>query len=129
MCVSESETLVGIEVPSALLEPSLRMHHAEVRSQYTALIDLDRKYIEVSDSFCRLLGRTRKQLIGHRVDDVTAPNTVDIQAVYDGFMCAGYSHGLWLLVHRTGTRILVRYDAALREDKIAVRMELVGAAY
>jgi hypothetical protein len=48
------------------------MHHAEVRSQYTAVVDLDRKYIEVSDSFCRC---TRKQLIGHQVDEVTAPNS------------------------------------------------------
>jgi PAS domain S-box-containing protein len=105
------------------------MHHAEIRSQYTALIDLERKYIEVSDTFCRLLGRTRTELIGHRFDEVTAPNSVDIQAVYDVFMRAGYSHGLWLLVHRTGTRILVRYDALLSEDKIVVRMELAGAGY
>ena len=62
------------------------MHHAEVRPQYTAVIDLNRKYIEVSDSFCRLLGRTRNQLVGHRIDDVTSPNSIDIQAVYDCFM-------------------------------------------
>jgi PAS domain S-box-containing protein len=62
------------------------MHHAEVRPQYTAVVDLDRKYLEVSDSFCRLLGRTPKQLIGHVVDEVTAPNSLDIKAVYDCFM-------------------------------------------
>jgi hypothetical protein len=31
----------------------------------------------------------------------------------------GYMHGLWMLVHRTGTRILVRY-----ESMIVVNMHL-----
>jgi hypothetical protein len=39
-------------------------------------------------------------------------------------------HGLWMLVHRTGTRILVRYDAWIRSDsKIESNMELVAAGY
>jgi len=105
------------------------MHRAEVRPEYTALINLDRKYIDVSDTFCHLLGRSRQELIGHQFDEVTAPNSVDIQAIYDAFLYAGYSHGLWLLLHRTGTRILVRYDAVLSEDKIIARMELAGDGY
>lgn len=71
---------------AAELQREHNMHHAEVRPQYTALIDLDRKYIDVSDTFCRLLGRTRNELIGHAFDEVTAPNSVDIQAVYDAFL-------------------------------------------
>src|SRR5882724_6960986 len=37
-------------------------------------------------------------------------------------------HGLWLLVSREGTRILVRYEAWLRPDSyIEGHMEVVGA--
>jgi hypothetical protein len=35
-------------------------------------------------------------------------------------------HGLWTLVHRTGYRILIRYEAWLRADtNIQANMELV----
>ena len=64
----------------------MQMHQAEVRPQFTALLDLDRKYIDVSDTFCHLLGRSRNDLIGRKSDEVTAPNSVDIQAVHDAFL-------------------------------------------
>jgi hypothetical protein len=32
------------------------------------------------------------------------------------FKKLGYMHGLWMLVHREGDRILVRYECRLRED-------------
>src|SRR5579884_2081297 len=102
------------EAASTLNPPCVR--HAEVRPQFTVMVSLDRKYLHVSDEFCRLLGRTREELIGHRYDEFTAPNTVDIESIHDVFLNAGYIHGLWLLVHRTGTRILVRFDGQLQGD-------------
>jgi hypothetical protein len=39
-------------------------------------------------------------------------------------------HGLWLLVSREGTRILVRYEARLRPDSyIEGHMEVVDTGY
>jgi PAS domain S-box-containing protein len=100
-------------------------HH--VAPQFTALVDNDRNYVRVSDSFCKLLGYAAEELIGKKYDYFTASNTTDIPTVFDMFKKLGYMHGLWVLVHRTGTHILVRYEAWLRPDAcIEANMELVS---
>jgi PAS domain S-box-containing protein len=102
----------------------------KVAPQYFAVVDSDRKYVEVSDSFCQLLGYEREELIGKPYDDLTAPNTNDILTVFGLFQKLGYMHGLWMFVSRKGTRVLVRYEAWLRPDSyIEGHMEVVGAGY
>jgi PAS domain S-box-containing protein len=102
----------------------------EVEPQYVTVVDSDRKYVEVSDSFCQLVGYQREELIGKRYDDLTAPNTNDIPTVFGLFQKLGYMHGMWMLVSREGTRILVRYESWLRPDSyIEGHMEVVGAGY
>lgn len=101
---------------------------ADVLPEYTTVVDRSRKYVQVSDSFCKLLGYQREELIGRKYDDVTAPRTNNVQTVHDLFMKSGYMHGIWILVHRRGTRILVRYESRLRPDGfIESQMELLGA--
>jgi PAS domain S-box-containing protein len=98
----------------------------QVAPQYSTVVDSDRNYVRVSDSFCKLLGYSAEELIGQKYDYVTASNTNDILTVFNLFNQLGYMHGLWMLVHRTGTQILVRYEAWLREDScIESNMELV----
>jgi PAS domain S-box-containing protein len=93
---------------------------------YTAVVDFDRRYVRVSDSFCQLLGYESEELIGKRYDDITAPKTADIAATFTLFKNLGYMYGLWMLVHRTGKRILVRYESWLRADSfIETNMEVV----
>ena len=97
-----------------------------VRADYTTVVDGDRRYIEVSDSFCQLVGYPREELIGKRYDDLTAPGTNDIPTVFRLFVSQGYMQGLWVLVNRSGTRILVRYESWVRSDcYIQGNMELV----
>ena len=88
----------------------------QVAPIYTAILDSDRTYVRVSDNFCKLLGYTRKELLGKQADYVTPSNTVDIPTVYETFKKVGYSNGLWLLANRSGDPILVRYEARLRPD-------------
>jgi PAS domain S-box-containing protein len=101
---------------------------AHILSDYEVLVDGDRRYVEVSDGFCKLLGYSREELIGKRYDDFTAPGTNDIPTVHELFLKVGYMHGIWILVHRGGTRILVRYEAwQLSHSSIKCRMQLLGA--
>ena len=87
-------------------------------------------YGEVSDSFCQLVGYKREELLCKRYDELTAPNTNDIPCVNRMLVRLGYMHGLWMLMSREGTRILVRYEAWLRSDSlIESHMEVVGAGY
>ncbi len=99
---------------------------ANVPPTYTAVIDQDRKYVHVSKSFCELVGYEVWDLIGMRYDDLTAPNTTDIPTTHNLLSRFGYLHGLWMFVHRSGYRILVRYEAWLRPDtNIQANIELV----
>jgi PAS domain S-box-containing protein len=102
----------------------------KVKPDYTTLVDSDRRYVEVSDSFCKLVGYKREDLIGRRYDDLSAPNTNDIAVVSDLFSRLRYMHGMWMLVSRSGARILVRYESWLRPDSlIQGNMEVVAAGY
>jgi len=98
------------------LRQELEAAQFEVKPQYVTVVDSDRKYVEVSDSFCQLVGYQREELVGMRYDDLTAPNTNNIPTVFSLFQRLGYMHGLWMLVGREGTRILVRYESWLRPD-------------
>jgi PAS domain S-box-containing protein len=99
-----------------------------VEPDYVTVVDSGRRFVEVSDSFCKLVGYTREELLGMRYDDVTAPNTNDIPTVLEQFLKLGYLHGLWMLVSREGNWILVRYESWLRADSnIEGCMEVVGA--
>jgi PAS domain S-box-containing protein len=103
---------------------------SNVKPEYKTIVNNDRRFVEVSDGFCSLVGYTREELLGMRYDDLTAPNTNDIQTVQLQFLKLGRLHGLWLFVSREGTRILVRYESWLRNDSfIEGHMEVVGAGY
>jgi PAS domain S-box-containing protein len=125
------------ELPSKLKSSAEALRHAavgeyplQVPPDYTTVVDMDRRYTEVSDSFCHLVGYRREELIGKTYDDISAPSTNDIPIVFRLFIKNGYMHGLWMLVHRSGARILVRYEAWVRSDcQIQSNMELVGAGY
>jgi PAS domain S-box-containing protein len=111
---------------SALRNGSKEEYPLQVLPDYTTVVDMDRRYIDVSDSFCELVGYRREELIGKSYDEISAPNTNDIPIVFRLFVKNGYMHGLWMLVHRRGTRILVRYEAWVRADcQIHSNMELV----
>ncbi len=99
---------------------------SQIRPDYTTVVDCERRYIDVSDSFCELVGYKREELLGKKYDDLTAPDTNDVHTIFRLFIRDGYMHGLWMLVHRTGVRVLVRYDSWVRPDcLIQSNMELV----
>lgn len=120
------EIVKTVRQEAALKAPQER----KLLPNYTTVVDSDRRYVQVSDAFCQLVGYNREELIGRRYDDLTAPDTNDIPVVFDLFSRLGYMQGLWMLVSQQGTRILVRYEAWVRPDShIEGRMELVGAGY
>jgi PAS domain S-box-containing protein len=115
-----SSTSQGAEEKSAL--------EAIVADDYRTVIDMDRRYVYVSDEFCKLVGYSREELVGTRYDDLSAPDTNDLRTVFNLFCQLEYMHGLWMLVARSGARILVRYESWLRPDRlIEAHMQMVPA--
>src|SRR5260370_16659708 len=80
-----------------------------VAPTYTTVVNQERKFVEVSDSFCTLVGYKTEELIGRRFDHLTALNTADIPTTFHLFSKLGYIHGLCLLVHLTRYPLLIRY--------------------
>jgi PAS domain-containing protein len=96
----------------------------------TVLTGKDNSYLEVSDGFCRLVGYARKELLRMKLEDLAAPGTADITTAFSPSKATGCAHGLWLLVSREGTRILVRYESRVRHDLLMqTQLELIGAGY
>ena len=103
---------------------------AATDAEYVTLVDLDRRYVRVSDDFCKLLGYDSDSLIGKRYDDLTAPGSADICTVFNLFCQLEYMHGLWMFVARGGAHILVRYEAWLRSDSlIEAQMQVVPVGH
>lgn len=118
-----SSSINGSERPGSEAEGQFGFH---VAPEFTTLVGTDRRYIEVSDSFCQLLGYQQNELIGKTYDEVNVSGTNDIPTVFRLFIKNGYMHGLWMLVHRRGTPILVKYESWVRPDcQIQSNMELV----
>jgi hypothetical protein len=84
----------------------------------------------VAPDYTTVVDTERQELIGKTYDELSAAGTNDIPIVFELFAKNGYMHGLWMLVHRTGARILVRYESWVRPDcQIQSNMELVGGSY
>jgi PAS domain S-box-containing protein len=112
------------QVPETVIQLFPRSHR--IAPEYTNVVDNDRRFVRVSDSFCELLGYKSQELIGKTYDEVTAPKTTDIPTVFRLFKRLGYMQGLWMFVHRTGKRILIRYESWLRPDSfIETNIEVV----
>jgi PAS domain S-box-containing protein len=117
--------LVGDDLHSATKFPT---HYSRIEPDYVTVVNANRKYVEVSPSFCKLLGYPENELIGRLYDEFTAPRTSNIEAILDIFRKVGHMEGIWVLLHKSGTKIFVRYDAFVREDGLyESHMELIGA--
>lgn len=121
--------------PSACLDKavatainSLGISSAHITPEYVVVVDTSRRYVEVSPAFCKLLGYSEAELVGQPYDNFTVPGTNNIETVMELFVKSGYMHGLWVFAHRTGTKIIVRYEAFIRLDGLyESHMELLGA--
>jgi PAS domain S-box-containing protein len=103
-------------------------HETRVQPEYISVVNAQRKFVEVSPSFCKLLGYTREELVGRLFDDFTVPRTTNIPIIWRLFLRNTGMIGIWVFAHRGGTKLFVRYEAFTREDGLyEAHMELLGA--
>jgi PAS domain S-box-containing protein len=105
-----------------------RDHSARVQPEYVTVVNSRRRFVEVSPAFCKLLGYTQDELLGKAYDEVTVPRTNNIPLVLEMFLKVGYMSGIWVLAHRSGTKLFVRYESIIRKDGLfESQMELLAA--
>jgi PAS domain S-box-containing protein len=99
-----------------------------VQPEYVTVVNSRRRFVEVSPAFCKLLGYTQEELVGKSYDEVTVPRTNNIPLVLEMFLKVGYMSGIWVLSHRGGTKLFVRYESVIRKDGLfESQMELFAA--
>lgn len=80
------------------------------------VLDRERRFLSVSEGFARMLGYRTMELIGRRVDEVTAPGSIDIDFVFRTFAQVREMDGIWIFLHRDGHRVVVHYHARLSDE-------------
>ena len=120
--------------PTSMCDTTPKRNHSpesEISSTCSIVVGKQNNYVEVSDGFCRLVGYSREELPRMKLEDLAAPGTADITTAFNPSKATGCAHGLWLLVSREGTRILVRYESRIRSDDLLMQtqLELIGAGY
>jgi PAS domain S-box-containing protein len=107
---------------------AVREHSVRVQPEYVTVVNSRRRYVEVSPTFCKLLGYTQDELLGKSYDEITVPGTNNIPLVLEMFLKVGYMSGIWVLSHRSGTKLFVRYESVIRKDGLfESQMELFAA--
>ncbi len=98
--------------PRMSVEPGPFGHkHAEVQSQkYVVFVDTQRRFVDCSDEVCELLGYRKDEVLAKTVDDLSYM-VADVPAVFDRFVRSGSLDGQYLLRHRSGRPVLIRYSA------------------
>ena len=111
------------ESPAVLLDTTasllhIRSHsHIELEGRYVAFVDEQRRYLDVTDGVCELLGHSRSELLNMRIDDVTAPSMrSQAPPLFQRYLADGLQRGSYVLLHRDGHEILITYIARAFPD-------------
>lgn len=101
--------------PSIQNDPSHM--HPELNGECIAVVNRNRQYVAVSDGTCRLLGYSHAELIGKTIDEIAAPEIVEtVPAEFEQYVQRGFLKGEFVLVHRSGRRVPIKYEARVFPD-------------
>jgi PAS domain S-box-containing protein len=95
----------------------LRNHsHPEVEAaEYVVFADSSRRYRDCSNGVSRLLGYSRDEMLEKTVDDVSLHNK-EVAKLFGQYLRQGGMEGEYVLRHKTGTPIPIRYRAFVFVD-------------
>ena len=80
-------------------------------------MDANRRYVEVTDGVCRLLGYSRQELLAKTIDDVAAPELrAQVPETFRQYITQGGMGGNYSLIAKDGRRIPIRYQAKVYPD-------------
>ena len=89
-------------------------------SDCRVLLSIEGRFKQASQEFCSLIGYEEKELIGKRIDEVTAFHTANIPQHLGAVIHFGNFHNLWMFMGSTGQAIVVRCDWELFPDSTIV---------
>jgi PAS domain S-box-containing protein len=122
------------ESPSVLLEliegmMRVRAHvQPEMLGKYVVFVDAKRRYVEATDAASQLLGYSRAELIGQRIEDVSVVGSEKVKELFDEYRQKGFMEGEFTLRHRNGSHQRVKFKSKVYPDGcMAASWEPLGA--
>jgi PAS domain S-box-containing protein len=116
--LSQVRQLLAEPMPIKSAHTSGSSHHEQhgLKSPYLVFADGNRRLIEVTEEVCRLLGYERAELLRMTIDEITAPNSAPVPERFNEFLKEGFQEGVYVLRHRNGQQISMRYRAKVFPD-------------
>lgn len=107
---------VLLQTTASLLQ--IRSHsHPELDGKYIVFADEHRRYVDVTDGVCELLGYSRSEFLKMTIDDVTASVMRSKTApLFQQYLADGRLQGEYVLLHRDGREIPIKYTATVFPD-------------
>src|SRR5580693_8697390 len=88
----------------------------EVQSEkYVVFADSHRRYVACSQGVCDLLGYSENEILSKTIDQLSF-FTSDVPAMFDRFVQRGALDGMYLLRHKDGRPISIRYRSWTFDD-------------
>jgi PAS domain S-box-containing protein len=94
----------------------LRNHsHPELTAAYVVFVDSSQRFLDCSDSVCEFLGYGRAELLDKTIGDISYKGE-ECLALWEEFQKGGQSRGDYIVRHKSGRPLLVRYQSWVFAD-------------
>jgi PAS domain-containing protein len=91
-------------------------NHPELEdAKYVVFVDGSRRYVDCSEAVTTLVGYDRSELLHLKIDDLSF-NTLCVTDLFEKYQRNGKQDGEYILKHKDGTPVLVRYKAWAFDD-------------
>jgi len=90
--------------------------HPELEAQkYVVFVDATRRYTDCSVDVSSLVGYDRAELLNMKIDDLSFDNFC-VPHLFERYLREARQHGEYILRHKNGSPILIRYRAWVFDD-------------
>jgi len=90
--------------------------HPELAAECVMFVNAQRRYTEVTEAACRLLGYRRAELLGLTIEDISMPGPSEVQRLFTEYRQEGAQRGRFVLRHKSGRPVPVQYEALVLDD-------------
>jgi PAS domain S-box-containing protein len=107
------------ESPLRLLEEiGLALHRTSraFTSEYIAVVDNQRRYVDVTDGVCKLVGYEKEELLRMTIDALAHPSVANTPELFQQYVRDGFQEGNFILKHKSGAPVPIRYRAKILKD-------------
>jgi PAS domain S-box-containing protein len=90
--------------------------HSEFESDCVVFVDQERRYIEVTEKAGSLIGYSRQEMLGLRIEDISVPDQDEVRQKFSKYLSDREQQGVFLLRHKDGHTVPIRYRSHVLPD-------------